>query len=272
MRLKLLITNIIRPLMIAARYRSLLRGFIGREIKGRFAGNMAGMTWALLNPLATLLVYMFVFSIVLRISVTVEETGTDSFFIYFVTGFVPWLIFSDSLARATGSILEHASIVTKVIFPVELLPLTSVLSGLLINGLGLILLVLYLPFHGFVSPHWLFLLLILPVQLLFTLGAGMLLSSACVYLRDIREIITVILMVWFFSTPIIYPLSMVPEHIQSIIKLNPMYMFVTLYREALILHTLDINLLLFAALMALLTYMAGSLFFARVKPGFGDVL
>lgn len=270
--LKAMLDSLFHPLIVAVRHKSLLRGFTGREVKGRFAGNLAGMAWALLNPLATLLIYMFVFSMVLRIQVTAQETGTDSFFVYFVTGFVPWLIFSDSLIRSTGSVLDNASIVTKVIFPVELLPLTSVLSGLLINGVGLIFLFVYLFFQGFSGVTWLLTLVILPFQLLFTLGLGMLFSALCVYLRDLREMIGLIIMVWFFSTPIIYPMSLVPEHIQSLIQFNPMCIFVSLYRGALLTHEIDANLFLAAGLAALLAYLAGSLFFAKVKHGFGDVL
>lgn len=267
-----MLDKIFFPLKAAISNKYLVYGFVQREIKGRFAGNMAGMAWALLNPLATLLVYMFVFSIVLRVGVTAEETGTDIFFVYFVTGFVPWLIFADSLTRATNSILDNSSIVTKVLFPVELLPLTSMLSSLLVNGLGIILLGIYLSFVGFLDPHWAQLLFIIPVHLLFIFGMSLLLSALCVYIRDLREMLPIILMIWFFSTPVIYPLSMVPEHIQTIIHMNPMFIFVTLYRGAWIQHDLDFSLLICSLLISLLTYFAGVLFFARVKPGFGDVL
>lgn len=272
MSLQNLMNNLVRPIKLAFQHRSLLRGFVGREVKGRFAGNVAGMAWALLNPLATLLVYMFVFSMVIRVAVTAQETGTDSFFIYFITGFLPWIIFSDSLARATGALLDNASLITKVVFPVELLPMTSVLSGLLVNGLGMVLMLIYLSLQGFLSSIWLFLILVLPLQILFTLGVGMLLSSACVYLRDIREMIGLILMVWFFSTPIIYPLSMVPHNIQSLIQFNPMYMFVDLYRDILLFNALDMKSLISAIVLTLVMYTLGAQFFARVKPGFGDVL
>jgi lipopolysaccharide transport system permease protein len=258
--------------IMASRYRTLLRGFITREIKGRFAGTMAGIAWALLNPFAVIVVYMFVFSLVLRINVTVEETGTESFFIFFATGFVPWLIFSDSLSRSMGSLVDNAALITKVTFPVELLPVTSVLTGLLINGLAFIPLLGYLLFQGYLSWFWICLILVLPVQILFSLGLGMLFSSACVFFRDLKELTSLILMVWFFSTPIIYPLSMVPDSFQKIIQTNPMYMLVTLYRDILILHRLDVKLLMVSFLVAIIFYIMGSLFFARVKPGFGDVL
>lgn len=264
----------LRPVLVAVKNRSLVYGFVQREVRGRFAGSFAGMGWALLNPLATLLAYMFVFSIVIRIGVTKEETGTDSFFIYFATGFIPWLIFSDSLVRATGTLLDNAPIVTKVIFPVELLPLSSVLSGLVVNGFGLIALIGYLGYQGqgFGSPVWLMLICLLPVQIVFTLGLGLFFSAVCVFLRDIREMLGLLLMVWFFSTPIVYPISMVPESIQGLIRLNPMYIFVELYRSILIRNSFD--LISFAAIscVAGAIYVIGSLFFARVKPGFGDVL
>ncbi|WP_045215355.1 ABC transporter permease [Desulfonatronovibrio magnus] len=267
-----MIERILLPLLMVFRYNNLLRSFVSREIRGRFAGNIAGIAWTLITPVATMLVYMFVFSIVLRISVTVEETGTDSFFVYFVTGFVPWLIFADSMSKATGSILDNASIVTKVIFPVELLPLTSVVSSLIINGFGLAVLLIFLASQGFISSTWVLLFLILPLQTLFTMGVGMLFASACVYLRDIREMTGLILMVWFFSTPIIYPLSMVPENIQSLILLNPMHAFISLYRDVLIADNLEVLSIVIVVLYAVLAYIVGSLFFARVKPGFGDVL
>jgi len=257
---------------MALRHRNLLFSFITSEIKGRFAGTMAGIGWALLNPLAVIVVYMFVFSLVLRISVTVEETGSDSFFIFFATGFVPWLVFSDILSRSMGCLINNAALITKVTFPVELLPVTSVLTGLFINGLAFIPLLGFLLFQGYSSGFWICLVLVLPVQILFSLGLGMLFSSACVFFQDLKELTSLILMVWFFSTPIIYPLSMVPDSFQKIIQANPMYMFVTLYRDILILHRLDVKLLMISFLVSILFYIMGNLFFARVKPGFGDVL
>ena len=233
---------------------------------------MAGISWTLVNPLTTLLVYMFLFSIVLRVQVTAQETGTDSFFIYFATGFVPWIMFSEGINRATSCLVENADLITKVIFPVEFLPLTAVISGMLINILGLVLLLGYLAGHGFAHLIWLCVLVLLPMQFLFTLGLGLLLSAICVYLRDVTEFIGILLMVWFFATPIIYPLSLVPSVVTYLIQLNPMYMFVTLYRDILIRHHVDAFVLFQAFLSSLLVYSLGSLFFAKVKPGFGDVL
>ncbi len=272
MKIKRIMHNSVLPMHLAVLYRSLLWGFVNREVRGRFAGTVAGIFWALVHPLAIMLLYMFVFSVVIRIAVTAEETGTDSFFIYFISGFVPWMLFSDSVVRATGSLVDNASLITKVSFPVELLPITSVLSGLAVNGIAMILMLVYLYFHEFCSPVWIALLLLLPLQTLFTLGLGMLFSAACVFLRDIREIIGLVMMFLFFSTPIIYPISMVPDNIQGFITLNPLYFFVTLYRDILLINSLDWKMLTIAAGVSCMFYLVGALFFARVKPGFGDVL
>lgn len=263
---------VLLPVMAALKHKGLLKGFAGREIRGRFAGNIGGMLWALVNPLVTMLVYMFVFSVVLRVRITAAETGTDSFFIYFVAGFVPWIIFADSLSRATGCLLDNASLITRVIFPVELIPATTVISACLINGLGFVIMLIYLAVQGYADLTWLFLPLVMVLQFFFAWGAAMLISSACVYIRDLREITGLLLMVWFFSTPVIYPLSMVPEGIRTIIELNPMYLFVTLYRSLMIQHTPEPGMFLAVFLVSALAYAAGSLFFAKLKPGFGDVL
>lgn len=267
-----IIPSVFSPFLLAAKNISLLLGFMQREVKGRFAGSFAGMGWALIHPLATLLVYLFVFSIVIRVGVTKAETGTNSFFIYFATGFIPWLIFSDSLVRSSGSVLDNASIVTKVIFPVELLPVSSVLSGLVVNGFGFIALLAYLCYCDFANASWIMLLCIFPLQVVFTLGLGMFLAAVCVYLRDAREMIGLVLMVWFFSTPVVYPMSLVPKHIQELIRLNPMYVFVELYRDILIRGYIDVYLIAAAVCLACLFYICGTLFFERVKAGFGDVL
>lgn len=261
-----------RPVKVTIDNWTLLKGFLGRDVKGRFAGTMAGMAWSMLNPLATIMVYMFVFSLVLRVEVTIEETGTNSFFIYFITGFVPWMIFSDSIMRSTSSLLDNASLITKVVFPVELIPITSVLSGLIVNGLGMLALFVYLFYMDFFSLSWMFLPLAFVLQVIFTCGLAMLLSSVCVFFRDLRELMNILMMIWFFSTPVIYPLSLVPDNIRSLIEYNPMYFFVSVYRGLLIQEDVDLWLLGGAALVALLAFAAGSLFFARVKPGFGDVL
>ncbi len=260
------------PVLSCFRYHHLLFGFVKREIKGRFAGSMAGIFWAVISPLATIAVYTFIFSILMRIQITREETGTDSFLLYFLAGFFPWLIFSDGLTRASGSLLDNASLITKVVFPVELLPFSGVLTSVTINGIGLLFFAVILVFHGYLTLSWFFLFPVIIAQVVFTWGLANLLAGLSVFIRDTREFLNVLLLVWFFSTPVIYPLSMVPESIRPVLSLNPMAMAVGAYRQVFLLNEIPIGNLGYLTGLAVCCYLAGSWFFTRAKPAFADVL
>ena len=258
--------------VLIVRQKELLKGFVSKELKGQFAGTMAGSLWTVFTPLATILAYCFVFSLVLRISVTVEETGTDCFVLFFLTGFFPWLMFADSLAKSVTILLRESSLITKVVFPVELLPISVVLSTYIINGIGFLLVLFYLAFTGYIHYSWLYIPFLLIVQILFTLGFSFFLAALNVFLRDTSELLNLVIMLWFFGTPVIYPLSMVPENIKILIKLNPMALFAGMFRDVILIHRFDYVTFSFLALVSILCYGFGSWFFMKAKPAFGDVL
>jgi lipopolysaccharide transport system permease protein len=260
------------PLVSAAAHRRLLREFVAREAKGRFAGSAAGALWTLIHPLATIVVYFFVFSVVMRVQVRVEETGTDNFAIFFLSGLFPWLFFAESLSRSVGSLVDNASLITRVVFPVELLPMSTVAAAFIVNGLGMALFLGYLAVGGYGHITWFLLLLLIPMEMAFTLGMVFFVTAACVFLRDVRELLGIVLMVWFFGTPILYPVSLVPDFLRPLFQLNPMTFFVGLCREALLLHTISWVPLAVAGLLAAISYGIGAWFFMRAKPAFGDVL
>jgi len=260
------------PLRSAVGRWRLLREFVGREVKGPFAGSMAGAGWTLIHPLAAIAVYLIVFSQIIRMQVTVEETGTADFAVYFLSGMFPWLMFADGLTRSAGSLLWNANLITKVVFPVELLPACAVLSALLVNGVGMVLLLAYLALRGYLALSWLGLFILIPLQILFTWGIASFLAAVCVFLRDIREFLGVFLMVWFFATPIIYPLSMMPEGFKRWTWVNPMAVLIPLYRDLLLKHQWDPAGFLYISLLSLFCYCAGSWFLMRARPAFGDVL
>lgn len=270
--LSLIIAAILSPIRAIASHSRLLKDFVRREIRGRFAGSYAGILWALINPFAMILVYLFIFSVVLRIPIKPSETGTDSFAIFFFSGFFPWLILSESLTRSVGVLLQNAVLITKVVFPVELLPAGSVISAAIINGIGFLLFLLFLIPAGHLHPSWLLLPILIPVFLLFVWGLSTFLAAICVFVRDIRDILTILLMIWFYATPVVYPASMLPDFLRPVIELNPMGIFVHLFRDALLIHRFDPLLLFEAILFAVGAYGLGSWFFMRAKPAFGDVL
>lgn len=264
---------ILAPISSAIQHKRLLHDFVHRDILGRFAGSFGGALWTLITPIVTILVFMFIFSTVLRIRVSEFETGTDSFFIYFLSGYFPWLIFSESLNRSVNILIENANLITKVSFPVELLPAGTVISSFLINGIGMVLFYGYLILTGYLEITWILVpLVIIPLHILFISGISYILAALCVFIRDMRDILGLILMVWFYATPIIYPVSMVPESFSAIINLNPMVWFLELYRGATLMHQIAWFPLLQVAVLSILTYSLGAWFFMRARPAFGDVL
>ncbi len=260
------------PWSSAYRHWSLLKGFSSREIRGRFAGSFAGVLWTLIHPLATIGVYTFLFSIVLRVPVTQEETGTASFVIFFLSGLFPWLFIADSLTRSTGSLVGNANLITKVVFPVELLPTSALVSTFLINGIGMLIFLGALLFKGYGHWSWAWIPPLLLIQIVLTWGAVMFLSALTVFIRDIQELLGIVLMIWFYATPILYPISFVPESIRGILSVNPMGRLVTCYRGALLTHQVDPITVAVLAVIAAACYMGGAWFFMRAKPAFGDVL
>ncbi len=271
-RARIFIHLFLSPVNCLVRHASLLKGFVGREIRGRFAGSVAGIGWTLIHPLALIGIYTFVFSIVMRVNVTQEETGTDNFLIFFLTGLLPWLIFSDSIARATGSLIGNADLITKVVFPVELLPTSAMIAGTVTNGIGFVLLLGYLAFTGYANPYWVFLLPLFAAHMVFTWGVSLFLSALCVFIRDIQELVGLVLMVWFFSTPIIYPVSFVPEWVRDYIMYNPMAILILAYRNVILQHQIYLSDCLLFCLVSFIFFALGSWFFMRAKPAFGDVL
>ncbi|MBI9089873.1 MAG: ABC transporter permease [Desulfobacterium sp.] len=260
------------PVVSAVKKYNLLREFVLREIKGRFAGSFAGTLWTLVHPVANICIYIFLFSLVLRISVTVEDTGTDSFAIFFLAGFFPWLFLAETLGKAPGILIGNASLITRVVFPVELLPLASCGAVFITNGIGFVIFLIFLAVKTGVYLSWLWVVPLVFLQFLFVMGVVCFVSAASVFVRDFAELVPLIVMVWFYGTPVIYPVSMVPESLHPLLGLNPMALFIELYRGVLLLHRIDPLAFVQVAIISFLSYAVGAWLFMRLKPAFGDVL
>ena len=261
------------PILALANHGHLLKEFVRRDIKDRFAGSIAGGLWSIVNPLISICVYLFIFSTVLRIQVRAEEVGTNSFFIYFLSAFLPWIMFSEAINRSTGIIIEHGNLIKKVVFPVELLPTETIISAAIMSLAGFAILFGYLALTGYFSFAWGAICILAPLFLIFLWGLCCFLSAICVFIRDVKEILGLVMMVWFYATPIIYPISMVPEGIlRGIISINPLTVFISSFRQILLEHTLQLSSVGYMLVISIVTYMAGAWFFERAKPAFGDVL
>jgi ABC-2 type transport system permease protein len=206
-------------------YRELLFSLTKKELKVKYRGSALGFFWSLLNPILTMLVYSFVFSIVLR-------AGIKEFAIFLICALLPFNFLSNSVNYGTGSIISNSNLVNKIYFPREIIPLSIIFANFFNFLFELIALFIVLAVMGYKFYLFLYLLpVIIFIQFFLVMGVTLLVSALNVFFRDLQHLITIIMMVWFFGTPIIYPLSMVPERFQFIIKINPMTIYTAYYRN-----------------------------------------
>ena len=206
-------------------YRELIVSLTKKELKVKYRGSVLGFFWSLLNPILTMLVYSFVFSIVLR-------AGIPEFAIFLICALLPFNFLSNSVNYGASSIIANSNLVNKIYFPREIIPLSIILANLFNFLLELAALFIVMGIMGYSFYIYLYLLpVVIFIQFFLVVGMTLLVSALNVFFRDLQHLITIIMMVWFFGTPIIYPLSMVPERFQFIIKINPMTIYAAYYRN-----------------------------------------
>lgn len=261
------------PFRILIRQRAAIATFVQREIRTRYATSAVGLGWAVIRPLSLLVLYTFVFSRLMDVRFN-ESSRTSDFAFYLFCGLVPWLAFSDGISRATTAISDQAQLVKRVRFPSEILPVHQVLVALAIESVGLVILLAGLLVAGR-PPDWtlLTLVFILLPQFLFTTGVAWVLAALAVFLPDVRHFVGFALPFWMYGTPIVYPLSKVPDRFEWLFRLNPLTYLVEAYRGAVIDHH-GLALAPFGAFCAaaLVVFVGGYWVFQRFKYEFADVL
>jgi lipopolysaccharide transport system permease protein len=253
--------------------RGLLYQLVRRDFEQRFVGSIAGWIWAVIHPLVLLLVWTFVFGVCLGVKLGPHEV-TSNYPLWLFAGMLPWLLFNDTVQRSASSLLEHSNLITKTIFPAEVVPvsvfLSSLVSHLLALGLAIAAIALWLN-------HFSAMLIFLPVYMLllgmFAVGIGWVVASLHVYLRDTAQVLIVIMTFWFWLTPIFITEDQFPVRMRFLIAGNPIAYVVRAYREALLsYHVPDFLDLGIVALWATAVFIAGGLIFRHMKRGFADVL
>lgn len=197
-------------------YRELIWALALKELKIRYKRSVLGFLWALLNPMLLMLVLVIVFS-------TLMSMNIPHYAIFLLSVLIPWTFFSQSLSYAVESIVGNADLLKKVKVPKLVFPVAAVVSNLINLALSLIPLLLIVVLMGH-PLHWTWIYLPVPLLALsiFTLGATFFFAAANVYYRDVAHILQIILQLWFYVTPIIFPLTMFPAKWQWVFKLNPM--------------------------------------------------
>ncbi|WP_150952365.1 ABC transporter permease [Microbacterium testaceum] len=228
--------------------RELLANLALREIRGKYKRTVLGQLWSLANPLALMLIYTAVFSLILRVKPDPgDPSGLDVFALWLLSGLLPWLFFSNAVSVGMGSLVDNASLIQKVYFPRIVLPLSIVLSIAYTWLIETAVLIVILSLFGAVVWPWIPLVLAGMVLLvLFSAGLALMLSVANVYFRDTQYLLGLVMQFWLYLTPIIYPVSYVENlsattgplfgtslTVLDLYRINPMDRFVEIFRTLL---------------------------------------
>jgi ABC-type polysaccharide/polyol phosphate export permease len=253
-------------------YRNMVYAMALRDFESRFVGTLGGTIWAVVQPLATIIVFYLVFAIGFRVQSPVDTP----FILWFVGGLAPWFMFNDTLQAIAGSVTGNAHLVKKTVFPAEVLAIVKIFSAVLPHLIFLLILVAMLFFFDIpLRIERILLVYYFLCIVVLLLGIGWLLSALQVFYRDIGQALTIVLNVWFWATPIVWPEQNIPESFRSILTYNPMYYIVTGYRDSLIYpHVLwpGITATIFFWCFAAACVLVGSFVFDRLKPEFADVV
>ncbi|MGM9428193.1 ABC transporter permease [Hydrogenophaga sp. MI9] len=221
-------------LMALWRYRGFILGSVQREFQSKYRNSLLGAAWNIVNPLSMIIVYTVIFANLMRTRLPGAQ-DQFSFSIYLCAGILTWGLFAEITNRATGMFIENANLIKKLSFPRLCLPVVVVANSLVNFGIlfGLFLLFLVISGH---FPGWVILAVIplLILQVLFAIGVGISLGVLNVFFRDVGQFFALFLSFWFWFTPIVYPVSVLPESVQSLMRYNPMARVIEGYQQVLL--------------------------------------
>ncbi len=252
--------------------RVLIYNLAKNDFRVRFAGSYLGIVWGFIQPLITLVLYWFVFQIGFK-------SGTKSdvpYILWLIAGIVPWFFFSEAWASATSCLYDYSFLVKKVVFKVEILPIIKITSALFVHLFFIDLLYILFAAYGYAVNVY-------NLQMIYYLFCGMLLvyslalitSSLAVFLKDVNQVVGVILQIFFWTIPIVWGPESFPDRIIMILKFNPLYYVVEGYRDAMINHIWFWEKPIYTAyfwVVLLLTMGIGSMIYRKLKIHFADVL
>ena len=267
------VATIWRPLWQLPSRAELIFSFAKRELLGRYKGSVLGIAWAVLTPVVMIAIFTFIFAGIFGARFGANDSHWD-YALYLFCGLLPWSMFQESLQQSANTIVVHSNLVKRVVFPLETLPAAQVLAALgnqLFATIALLIATIIIRQRLELTALWLPVILI--PQLLFTLGASWLIASLGVFLRDITQGITLLLMAWMYLTPIIYPESIVPERFRPFMNFNPFTALVRSYRRIFLEGAApDWNGLLYFGAFAIVVFVFGYWWFARTRKSFADVV
>lgn len=256
--------------------KRLILSLAKNDFKTRYAGSYLGIIWAFIQPIVTVLVYWFVFQVGLKSEPLYSKDGVVPFVLWLVAGIVPWFFFSEALNNGTNALLEYSYLVKKVVFKISILPIIKIISAVFVHAFFLFFaLVLFACYGRFPDLYTLQVFYYTGCMFLFVLGICYATCAIVIFFRDLTQIISIVLQVGMWMTPILWDIQRIPEQYQWIFQLNPMFYIVQGYRDALINKVWfweNFYQTLYFWVFTAAMFAFGSMIFKRLKVHFADVL
>lgn len=268
----LLFKNMIQFQKAIFKDRKLLLAFASKDLQRRFSGSMFGILWAFVQPLLTILIYWFAFEFGFRSG----AVGETPYVLWFIAAIVPWLFISEAISFSSNCFIEYSYLVKKVVFNIDILPMVKIFSSLRIHGIFLVIVeIIYVILGVYPTLKIIQLIYYVLCAVVFVFAISLFFSSIMVFFRDINQLISSILLIGMWATPIAWNIELFPENIIKILSVNPVYYIVEGYRDALIgrawFFEKEFETLRFWGI-TLVLLIFGVSFYNRLKPHFADTL
>lgn len=263
------ISYFVQSLLELGRRHELLWHMTVRHLRGQYKQSILGYAWALLNPLSQMLTLSLVFSVLLTDRF---NSGGDPYPLFLMVALVPWMFFANALSSATDSVTGAISLVTKVRFPREILPIAAILTKVVDLLFGLSILVALMFYYGH-APTWtvLWVPVLFFIHVIFVMGLAFPLAALNLFFHDVRYLVGVTLTLWFYMTPIIYSVDDIPQKYQIFFDINPNALLINAYRRVLLQDIgPGLDRLLIGLGVALTTFVVGYYLFKKMEPSFAD--
>lgn len=248
-------------------YRELLKTSIKKEVRSKYKNSFLGVVWSFFNPLLQIVVYAVIFSLILK-------NKQEYYTIFLCCGIIPWTFFSIAINKSAFTIIENGNIIKKVYFPREIIPISVVTAETINFLISTIIIIGFVIIGGIgISKYILFYPIILIAQYLIILAISFIVSSICVYFRDLQHFIGIILQLLFYATPIVYSQDSIPSGFQWILKYNPMTYIINAYRDIFYYKkAIQIQPIIFMLFLGATSVFVGLKFFEKLQRGFAEQL
>jgi lipopolysaccharide transport system permease protein len=247
------------------------RFFLRKEISDRYLGNSSALFWIILHPIISLLIYNLVFGIIFKSRV--PDLPQSAFVVYLALGLWPWMAFSESVLNSIGAVVGRKDLLGKVKIDLRQVVLAGTTANFILHGIGFIAILILLMIVGKLTPSIEMVLLVFPLVLLYILAAGLslLLSALYVFYRDVKQIVSALLPLVFFCTPIIYAWSNIPEKLKVYFSLNPILPIINFIHDLVFnLNPLNWQSMIYILILSLVLLILANKFFQKLAPRFDD--